>query len=58
MEKIRPLGKNEMHNEYLLEVKAKLDEIVDFVNSVSDTAVDATDPDEYVGVREDGDGPT
>ncbi len=32
MEKIRPLGKNEMHNEYLIEVKAKMDEIVDHIN--------------------------
>jgi len=47
MEKIRPLGKNEMHNEYLLAVKAKMDEIVDHINE--QIVVDA------VGTDEDGD---
>lgn len=34
MEKIRALSKNEMHNEYLVVVKEKLDEIVAFINAM------------------------
>ena len=40
MEKILAHGKNEMHDEYFKVVKAKLDEIVEFVNSLMDSADD------------------
>lgn len=54
MDKVRDLIKNERHEEYLKLLKDKVNEIVDFVNSL--TAVDLTDPRVYVGRRdEDGD---
>ena len=42
MEKIRPHGKNEMHDLYFAVIKEKLDEIVEFINAVTanDTAVE------------------
>ncbi len=48
MEKIRAHQKNEMHDLYFDVIKAKLDEIVDFINVViaNDTAVGIEDGNE------------
>ena len=41
MEKIPPPAKNDMFDERLAIVEAKVNEIVEFVNGVSATAIDA-----------------
>ncbi len=56
MEKIRAYGKNEMYDDYFKAVKAKLDEIVDFVNAIDISGyVPGQDlPPEYGGERPTG----
>jgi len=55
MEKIPPPAKNEMFDERLAVVEAKINEIVNFINAIDDTAVFVPGqdlPSEYGGERQ------